>query len=150
MAAASQPYVIPRKPAQSASRECDFAPEFRESPRTRYTPGIYTLRCIDVRPRHMFGAHKLELRFQFPASTNCVFAYLHLGRGPEPEVRPGSNYAKLWLEATGGKKSRRMSAKIFKWAWFELEIGDVLKDHEGRPHAEPYSVVKRIIRLTQR
>ena len=98
----------------------------------------------------MFGAHKLELKFEMPGTSDFVFAYLHLGRGPEPEVRPGSNYAKLWLEANGGKKARRMSARLFQWLWFECKVGDCTRTHEGKNHAEPYSVVREIVRFDQR
>ena len=148
--AASTPFG--KKPPQPylTRREPDFAPEFVETPRARYSPGLYTLRCISLRPRQMFGAHKLELKFQMPGTTDVVFGYLHLGRGQEPEVRPGSNYARLWLEANGGQKSRRMSARVFKWAWFECEVGDCTKNHEGKAHAEPYSRVTKILRLVQR
>lgn len=127
----------------------DFAPQYVETPRARYLPGIYNLRCISARPRRMFDAHKLELKLQFAGTTDCVFAYLHLGREVEPEVRPGSDYARLWLEANGGKKARRMSARLFRWAWFECRIGDCTKTHDGNTHAEPYSVAK-ILRFVQR
>jgi len=139
-----------KPPRRSGDDGPDFAPAFVETPRARYTPGLYTLRCIGLRPRHMFNAHKLELRFQMPGTTDVVFAYLHLGRGPEPEVRPGSNYAKLWIEANGGMRARRMSSRLFKFAFFECEVGDVTKRHDGKDHTEIYSVVKRIVRLVQR
>jgi hypothetical protein len=144
----ARPHLVQENSASRASK--DFAPEYVETPRARYTPGVYTLRCIDTRQRHMFGAHKLELKFQMPGTTDVVFAYLHLGRGPEPEVRPGSNYAKLWIETNGGKKARRMSAKLFKWAFFECEVSDCTRTHEGKTHSEIYSRVAKVLRLVQR
>jgi len=146
MSANPRPYLV----GQKQRRERDFAPEYVETPRARYSPGLYTLRCIDVRPRHMFGAHKLELKFQMPGTTDFVFAYLHLGRGSEAEIRPGSNYAKLWLQANDGKTARRMSARLFKWAWFECKVSDCTKTHEGKSHAQPYSRVSEILRFVQR
>jgi hypothetical protein len=147
-----QPFVLGRKPPQTSSDdERDFAPRFVETHRIRVTPGRYTMRCIGFRPRHMFGGHKLELKFQIPGTEDCVFAYLHLGRGPEPEVTPGSNYAKLWREVTGDKKAspRRMSAKMFKWSWFECHIDDCTRAHDGKVQ-QPYSRVKQIVRFLQR
>ena len=144
MSAQPQPRLVgQRQPCR------DFAPEYVESPRRRYTPGLYTMRCVSIRPRHMFGAHKLELKFQLPGTEDFVFAYLHLGRGPEPEVRPASNYAKLWLQANDGRKARRMSARLFQWSWFECRIVDCTRTHEGKIHAAPYSKVE-ILRFVQR
>ncbi|MGA2358643.1 MAG: hypothetical protein ABSF66_06560 [Terriglobales bacterium] len=145
----ARPHLVEQSHPASR-RERDFAPEYVETPRMRLTPGLYTMRCIAVRPRHMFGAHKLELKFQMPGTNDFVFGYLHLGRGPEPEVRPGSNYAKLWLGANDGKKARRMSASLFRWAWFECKVGDCTKTHEGKMHTQPYSVVTEILRFVQR
>jgi hypothetical protein len=148
MSAATQPLVMQRKPVRSADE--DFAPALVQTRRTRYVPGIYTVRCVAVRQRRIFGAHKCELEFQFLGTEDSVCAYLHMGRGAKPEVRSGSNYTKLWIEASGGHRSSRMSSRIFRWAFFEVEVGDCTKRHDGEAHAEPYSVVKRIIKLVQR
>jgi hypothetical protein len=146
---AAAPQLLPRKPAASVhDADQDFAPCFVEKHRLRYTPGVYTLRCVAVRLRQMFGAHKCELEFEFPGTTDRVCAYLHMGRGPKPAVGDGSNYTKLWRETTG-KRSTRMSAKVFRWTYFECEVADVTKNHDG--NAQPaYSVVRRIIRAVQK
>ena len=130
--------------------DSDFAPAY-QGPGVRFKPGIYTLRCVAVRLRHMFGAHKCELKFQFSGTDDFVSAYLHMGRGPKPHVGPGSNYTKLWMQVRGDKFTRgdRMAAKAFKWCWFECEVGDVIRTHDGKTHYEPYSVVKKVIRAVQ-
>jgi len=138
-----QPFLV-------ASRDTgeDFTPTFVPIHRPKYKPGIHVLRCVAVRLRHMFGGHKLELEFEFPGTTDRVRAYLHMGRGPKPTVGAGSRYTQLWQEVTG-RRSTRMPSKVFRWTYFECEIGDVAKTHDGKDQ-EAYSRVQNILQAVQR
>jgi hypothetical protein len=145
----SQPVrVVNRNPVHVSHETHDDGPVFVEPHRPRLKPGIREMFCQGASVEKKFGRLVDKLTFTDPLSADSVNLYLNASAGT------GTKFYAAWVLANGGQRPKprqRMSVRVFKGKFFEVEIGETRQTYDLKKLkiGEGYSVVKKIVRRTQ-
>jgi hypothetical protein len=132
-----------------------------DDPYPHYKEGDYDVICVSVvtypDPRfrgrgsdgHVRPTNKCRLDCVMVTSQEPISGFFNLGNEPQPVVRRGSKYRRVWIMANGTapRKRQRMSARTFVGKVFRVRIGNVSKDYEqgAHPDGAVYSTIKDFV-----
>ena len=133
----------------------DFAPVWQGTQYARYKPGTYEAECVRAKVYfdQPFRRYVCRLDFRLLGTRNPVCAFLNLGRDKRrSETGRRSRYYTAWCIASGGvpRKAQKLTRNVFNGRIFEVDVGDVMKRHDGTEHTPDgvYSVVRKILKRT--
>lgn len=139
-------------PSSTALRVvAEVEPVFEGTEYARIKPGEYAAQCVHAKVYRDpgFRTWKALLRFRLIDGGQEVYGFLNLGRGESPRAGRRSRYWEVWTLANGAppRKRQTMTARVFRGKVFLVEVSDVTRTGDRRPHHPRaiYSTVKRII-----
>ena len=117
--------------------------------RTRIEPGEYRATCIAVKPPELYRAFTrwyMRVDFSIHETGEVVSKYINLGVGKEPNAQlgPRTDYYKLWSQAVGRKPAKNEVMDPARIIGVELLVMVADKHHGG--DGEPYSMVQSVRR----
>ncbi len=115
-----------------------------------YTPGIYDVRCFQVKvyldPRFRRWVCRLDCHFLTEKANVCGF--LNMADGPTPHAGRGSEYWRVWVMTTNQQPRRgRLPKKEFIGRIFRVRIDYTKTRSDKREHSEAakYSTIKEFL-----